>query len=278
MKMKSRGNIIAKIFTYLALILLLIVTLVPFTWLVSCSFKPNKEIFEFPIHWISKTFSWKNYTKVWTEIPFFTYLFNTVKLTVIITLIQLFTCSFAAYGFAKCKFPGRDKLFAIYLATMAIPWQSYMLAQYVLFSKMGLLDSHLVIILMQAFSVFGVFLMRQFYLSIPDELLEAARIDGLSEVGIYARIMLPLTKPALASLTIFTAVKVWNDFMGPFLYLTSDKLKTLQIGISAFSTAHETDYGSILAATLLSMIPITILYIAFQKYFIEGIAATGVKG
>ena len=274
-KKKSIGG---KALTYLALILLALVTLIPLAWLVSCSVKPNSEIYEFPIPWIPRRFSWKNSTKVWTDLPLGTYLINTVKLTVIITLIQLFTCSFAAYGFAKCKFPGRDKLFALYLATMAIPWQSYMLAQYIEMSNLGLINTHLSIILMQAFSVFGVFLMRQFYLSIPDELLEAARIDGLSEFGIYVRIMLPLSKPALATLTIFTAVKTWNDYMGPYIYLTDEKLKTLQVGIKSFVGQYTTNYGSILAATLLSMIPMLVIYVAFQRFFVEGIASTGVKG
>lgn len=274
-KKKRTGG---KLLTYLALILLALVTLIPLAWLISCSFKPNSEIYEFPIHWIPRRISWKNYTKVWTDLPLGTYLLNTVKLTVIITMIQLFTCSFAAYGFAKCKFPGRDKLFTVYLATMAIPWQSYMLAQYIEMSKFGLINTHLSIILMQAFSVFGVFLMRQFYMSIPDELLEAARIDGLSEFGIYTRIMLPLSKPALATLTIFTAVKTWNDYMGPYIYLTDEKLKTLQVGIKSFVGQYTTNYGSILAATLLSMIPMMIIYIAFQRFFVEGIASTGVKG
>ena len=158
---------------------------------------------------------------------------------------------------------------------MAIPWQSYMVAQYVMMSKLHLVNSHLSYILLKCFSPFGVFLMRQFYKDIPDELLEAARIDGLSEFGIYRRIMLPLSKPALATLTIFTVVNTWNDYMGPYIYLTSNELKT---GIKSFVGQYSTEYGYIMAATLLSLIPITVVCIAFQRFFIEGIATSGIKG
>ena len=203
---------------------------------------------------------------------------NRMKLFFIITLIQLFTCSFAAYGFSKCNFKARNTLFLAYVITIAIPWQVYMLPQYILMQKMHLVDTHLSIILLQSFSAFGVFLLRQFYMSIPDDLLEAARIDGLSEYSIYARIVLPLSKSALATLTIFTFVAVWNDFMGPMIYFNSTRVKTIQLGIRMFISQYSAEYNLIMAASIISLIPIFILYVSFQRFFIEGIATSGLKG
>lgn len=213
--MVKHESILQKLLIYLCLLLVLVVTMVPLVWIISASLKSNNQIFVYPIEWIPRHPKWSNYSTVWQKLPLLTYVRNSAKLTVFVTLIQLFTCSFAAYGFAKCRFQGRDRLFILYIATMAIPWQSYMVAQYVMMSKLHLVNSHLSYILLKCFSPFGVFLMRQFYKDIPDELLEAARIDGLTEFGIYRRIMLPLSKPALATLTIFTVVNTWNDYMGP---------------------------------------------------------------
>jgi multiple sugar transport system permease protein len=193
-------------------------------------------------------------------------------------LLQLFTSSFAAYGFAKMKFPGRNILFLAYIATIAVPWQVYMVPQFIMMKKIGLADTHMAIILLQAFTAFGVFLLRQFYVSIPEELSEAARIDGLSEYGIYFKIMLPLSKPALATLTIFTFVNTWNDFMGPMLYLNSTKLKTIQLGLRMFISQYDAEYSLIMAASVASVIPIIAVFLFTQKFFIEGIATSGLKG
>src|SRR5690606_13120042 len=160
----------------------------------------------------------------------------------------------------------------------AIPWQAYMVPQFIMMRRMDLVDTHMSLILLQAFSAFGVFLLRQFFISIPDEILDAARIDGMSEYVIFFRIMLPLSKPALATLTIFTSVAVWNDFMGPLIYLNSQSLKTIQLGLRMFIQQYGADYALIMAAALVSLIPVVLLFIALQRFFIEGIASTGVKG
>jgi multiple sugar transport system permease protein len=207
-----------------------------------------------------------------------TFFANTAKLTVIITFLQLLTSSLAGYAFAKLQFKGRDFVFLAYIASIAIPWQAYMVPQFIMMRKLDLFDTHLALILLQAFSAFGVFLMRQFFISIPNDLIEAARIDGLSEYGIYARIMLPLSKPALATLTIFTSVFVWNDFMGPLIYLNTQSLKTIQLGLRLFIQQYSADYALIMAASLVSLIPVVVLFLAFQRFFVEGIASTGVKG
>ena len=217
----ERLSTTTKVLLYIAFGIITILTLLPFLWMLSASLKPEIDVFSVPIKWIPETFQFENYLKIWTKIPLGLFTFNSAKLTVIITLIQLLTSSFAAYGFSKCRFKGRDLLFVCYIITIAIPWQVYMLPQYIMMQKIGLIDTHLAIILLQSFTAFGVFLLRQFYQSIPDELLEAARIDGLTEYGIYGRIVLPLSKPAMATLTIFSFVTVWNDFMGPMIYFNS---------------------------------------------------------
>lgn len=153
-----------------------------------------------------------------------------------------------------------------------------MLPQYIMMQKMNLVNTHLSIILLQSFTAFGVFLLRQFYLSIPDELLEAARIDGLSEYGIYARIVLPLSKPSMATLTIFSFVTVWNDFMGPMIYFDSTKLKTIQLGIRLFVGQYSAHYEYIMAASVIALVPVFVLYLAFQRFFVQGIATSGLKG
>lgn len=252
--------------------------LLPFAWMLSASLKTNVQVFQFPIQWIPKQAQWQNYLTIWSKIDFARYYFNTIKLTVVITALQLFTCSLAAYAFAKIEFPERNGLFVAYIATMIVPFQVIMIPQFILMRNLGLVNNHLALILLQAFSPFGVFLMRQFYLSIPNELVEAARIDGLSEFGIYVKIMLPLSKPAMASLTIFTFVFVWNDFLGPLIYLHSGKLRTIQLGIRMFISQYSAEYALIMAASVCSLIPVIIVFLACQKYFVEGISLTGLKG
>ncbi|MBN2053321.1 carbohydrate ABC transporter permease [bacterium] len=270
--------VMGKILSYIVLIALAAVMLLPFFWMLSSSLKLDKDVFRFPIEWIPADPQWSNYVTIWTRIPFLTFFANTTKLTVIITFLQVATSSFAAYAFAKLKFKGRDILFLAYVASIAIPWQVYMVPQFIMMRRMDLVDKHLSLIVLQAFTAFGVFLLRQFFVSIPDELLDAARIDGLSEYGIYFRIMLPLSKPALATLTIFTAVFVWNDFMGPLIYLNSESVKTIQLGLRMFIQQYSANYALIMAASLVSLIPVIVLFLTFQRFFIEGIASTGIRG
>lgn len=267
-----------RVLLYAALILGAVIMLLPFMWMLSASFKLQKDVFNFPIEWIPKEFHFENYSTIWTQIPLLRYFFNTSKLTVIATVIQLITSSFAAYAFAKLRFKGRDTIFLMYVMTIAIPWQVYMVPQYIMMGKLGLTNSHLGLILMHSFTAFGVFMMRQFYIGIPNELIEAARIDGLSEYGIWARVMLPLSKPAIATLCITSFVAEWNDFMGPLIYLSDNNLKTLQLGLRLFIGQFSADYQLIMAASIVSLIPVFIVFIFCQKYFVEGIATSGLKG
>lgn len=270
--------IIKKSILYILLIILSIVMLIPFYWMIISSVKLNKDVFTIPMEWIPSEFHWENFKIIWKKIPLLTFFLNTSKLTLITTVIQLATSCFAAYGFAKMDFKGRDLLFLIYVTTIAVPWQVYMVPQFTIMSKLQLTNTHAGLIMLQAFSAFGVFLMRQFYITIPKELSEAARIDGLNEYGIFARIILPLAKPGIATLTIFTFCNVWNDFMGPLIYLDSTELKTIQLGIRMFISQYGADYAWIMAASVCSLIPVVIIFAFCQRFFVEGVAASGVKG
>ncbi|KAF1292631.1 sugar ABC transporter ATP-binding protein [Enterococcus sp. CU9D] len=277
-KPKSQSGFkVGKAITFILLTLLALFTLIPFFWMISSSFKTNNEVFSVPIQWIPKTWHPENYSAIWDRIPLMTFFKNTAILSVAITLIQLFTSSFAAYGFSKMQFKGRDVLFLAYIGTIAVPWQSYMIPQFIMMRHLHLTDKLLSLVLLQAFSAFGVFLMKQYYSSIPDSLCESARIDGLSEWGIYRRIMLPLTKPAIASLTIITFVNTWNDYMGPFIYLSSTENKTIQLGLKMFVGLYDAEYALIMAASVVSILPVALLFLSMQKYFVEGIATSGMK-
>ena len=269
---------ITKTILYILLICLALFMLVPFYWMVISSLKLNKDVFSIPMRWWPETMHPENYSTIWKKLPLLTFFKNTAKLTLCTTTIQLCTSCFAAYGFTKCHFKGRDTLFLMYVTTIAVPWQVYMVPQFILVSKMGLNDTHIGLMLMQAFSAFGVFLMRQFYISIPDELCEAARIDGLNEFGIFSKIIFPLGKPGMATLTIFTFTNVWNDFMGPLIYLKTQELKTVQLGIRMFISQYGADYAWIMAASVCSLIPVVIVFLSCQRFFVEGVAASGIKG
>ncbi len=263
---------------YVLITVIALGVLVPFVWMVSSSLKNNNEVFTVPTQWIPRDFQWHNYVDIWSRIPMTTYLRNSLFLSLVITFLQVLTGSFAAYGFSKVRWRGRDALFVAYIATIAVPWQAYMVPQYVMLQKAGLVNTFWSLILMQAFGAFGVFLLRQYYLTIPDELCEAARIDGLSEYGIYRRIILPLSKPALASLALLTFVATWNDYMGPFIYLTSNELWTVQLGLKSFVGLFDGDYAMIMTGSVISVVPILVIFLLGQKYFIQGIATSGLKG
>ena len=267
-----------KVLLYVALIALALVTLIPFVWMLSASLKLDREVFSYPIRWVPEVFHWENYSLIWSKVPLLTYFKNTAFIAIVVTFIQTLTSSFAAYAFAKLQFRGRNTLFICYVATIAVPWQTYMLPQFILMRSLGLYDTLWAIVVLQSFSAFGVFLMRQFYQGIPTELCEAARIDGLSEYGIWAQIMLPLSKAAIATLVIFTFVGTWNDYMGPMIYLTRDVNKTVQVGLRRFIQENSSDYHLIMAVSVCSLLPVSVVFLALQKYFIQGIATTGLKG
>lgn len=278
-KSKRRNAIAAKIGIYAILLVITACMVVPFLWMLSASIKSNREVFLMdPFEWIPKEPKWDNYIKIWTKIPLLKFVGNTVILTIVVTLLQLLTSSFAAYSFAKLEFKHKNGMFLAYIATIAMPWQVYMVPQFIMMRSMGLNDKLLAMICLQAFSAFGVFLMKQFYEGIPDDLCEAARIDGMSEYRIYAKIMLPLSKPALSTLTIFTFVNTWNDYLGPLIYLKTEAKKTIQLGLKMFIGQYSSEYGLIMAGSVVSLVPVIIVFLCLQKYFVEGVASTGLKG
>jgi len=272
------GKAVGKAVLVLFLILFAFMALIPFAWMISSSLKLDKDVFRYPMEWIPAEPHWENYVEIWQKVPLHIYFKNTALVSLAVTFMQILTSTFAAYAFAKMRFRGRDALFLAYIATIAVPWQVYMLPQFIMMRTAGLYDTLWSLIVLQSFSAFGVFLMRQFYLGIPNELSEAARIDGLSEYGIWRRIILPLSKPAIATLLIFTFVNTWNDYMGPLIYLTTDSVKTVQIGLKRFIQQYSSDYHLIMAASLCSIVPVTIVFLLLQRYFIQGIATTGLKG
>ncbi len=271
----SRARVVVQTALLAGLSLLL---LVPFVWMISSSLKHDNQVFTVPTQWIPREFVWSNYADIWTQIPMLAYLRNSAFLAITISFLQVLTGSFAAYGFSKLRFPGRDWLFLAYLATIAVPWQAYMIPQYLIMENLGLVNTHLSIILLQAFGAFGVFLMRQYYQSIPDELIEAARIDGLSEYRIWWRIMLPLSRPAIASLGLLTFVSTWNDYMGPFIYFTSNELWTVQLGLRSFVGQYDAAYAMIMTGSVISVLPVVLVFLLGQRQFIQGIATSGLKG
>lgn len=275
----KRNRMIGKVFLYLLLFLITAVMVIPFLWMISASIKTNTEVFKItPFQFIPDVPRWDNYVRIWTKIPLLHFIGNTVFLTIVVTLLQLLTSSFAAYAFAKLEFKHKNKLFLAYIATIAMPWQVYMVPQFIMMRGMGLNDKLLAMICLQAFSAFGVFMMKQFYEDIPDSLCEAARIDGMSEYRIYSSIMLPLSKPALSTLTIFTFVNTWNDYLGPLIYLKTETKKTIQLGLKMFIGQFAAEYGLIMAGSIITLIPVLIVFLSLQKYFVEGVAATGLKG
>lgn len=278
-KSKRRNAIIGKIAVYAILLIITAVMIIPFLWMLSASIKSDREVFLMdPFVWIPEVPKWDNYIKIWTKIPLLKFVENTGILTIVVTCLQLLTSSFAAYSFAKLEFKHKNALFLAYIATIAMPWQVYMVPQFIMMRRMGLNDKLLAMICLQAFSAFGVFLMKQFYEGIPSELCEAARIDGMSEYKIYAKIMLPLSKPALSTLTIFTFVNTWNDYLGPLIYLKTESKKTIQLGLKMFIGQYSSEYGLIMAGSVVSLIPVIIVFLCLQKYFVEGVASTGLKG
>ena len=275
----KRNRVIGKVFLYLVLIMITALMIIPFLWMLSASIKSNTEVFKItPFQFIPDVPRWDNYKEIWTKIPLMNFIGNTVFLTIVVTFLQLLTSSFAAYAFAKLEFKHKNALFLAYIATIAMPWQVYMVPQFIMTRGMGLNDKLLAMICLQAFSAFGVFMMKQFYEGIPDSLCEAARIDGMSEYRIYASIMLPLSKPALSTLTIFTFVNTWNDYLGPLIYLKTETKKTIQLGLKMFIGQFSAEYGLIMAGSIITLIPVLIIFLCLQKYFVEGVASTGLKG
>ena len=252
---------------------------IPFLWMVSTSLKTTAQSMAFPPEWWPAPFVWGNYARIWDFMPFFTFLLNSVKIAFFVVCGQLLTCSLAGYAFATLRFPGRRALFLVLLSTMMIPSEVTLIPVFVIMKSLGWLNTHYSLIVPAFFgSVFGTFLLRQFFLTLPNDLEDAARIDGCSPFGIYWRIMLPLAKPSLATLAIFTFMGTWNDFMRPLIYLSDMDKMTLPVGLALISNHQDIRIPLIMAGAMLSLLPILVFYVCGQKYFVRGIALTGMKG
>ena len=254
------------------------VMLVPFLWMISTSLKEISEIFVYPPVWIPSEPLWSNYTYVLELLPFGRYLANTVFVATTVTILEVVTSSLAAYAFARIDFPGRERVFLIYLATLMVPGQVTIIPNFLLISWLGWNNTYLALIIPAAFSAFGTFLLRQFFLSIPAELEQAARIDGCGYVGIYRHIILPLSGPAVATLTIFVFMAQWNSFLWPLIVTNSEYMRTLTVGLSYFRDEQASQFNYLMAGTVMNVIPILIVYIVLQRYFVRGIALTGLTG
>lgn len=268
---------IGLILAYLLLIVGALTMIIPFLWMISTSFKTLEQVYIFPPKWIPQPFIGENYIEVLRRTPFLRYFYNTLVVTIFVIIGRIITCSMGAYAFARLKFPGRDILFMIYISTMMIPMQITLIPTFILMRYVRLIDTLYSLILPGMFSAFGTFLLRQFFLTIPVELEEAAIIDGANKWTIFTRIILPLTKPALTTLVIFTTLGTWNEFMQPLIFLQSQEHYTLSLGLSFFKGMYGTEWPQLMAATLLSILPLILIFIIGQRYFIEGIALSGLK-
>ena len=277
---KSNQKFIGDSITYGILIIGSVIMAMPFLWMVASSFKSIGEIWSFPPVLIPKKIIWSNYLDAWNALPFNRFFLNTVFVTIMVTVGQLFTCSLGGFAFARLQFPGRNKLFIGYLATLMIPFPVIMIPLFITMRYIGWVDSLKALIVPGLFSAWGTFLMRQFMLGIPKDLEDAAKIEGCSFWGLYWRIILPLCKPVLATLGIFTFMGTWNEFLWPLIMINSIPKKTLPLGLVMFQTrlAAETPWHLIMAAACFTVLPILVLFIIGQKYYVRGIVTTGMKG
>jgi multiple sugar transport system permease protein len=279
-------------FLHIALAIGAVSMILPFLWMLSTSLKPESEIFTFPPAWLPHVWKWGNYSGAMEAAPFGRYFLNTVIYAGLVTFSNLLLCSLAAYAFARLEFRGKGPLFVLVLGTMMVPGQVTMVPVFVMLKHWpllggndllgagghGLLNSYTGLILPAAVGAFGIFLLRQFFMTLPKELEDAARIDGCSEFGIYWRIILPLSTPALATLGIFTFTAAWNEFLWPLLITSKDSMKTLQVGLQVFQTQYTTRWDLLMAGTVIVTIPVLIIFLAGQRYFTRGIAMSGMKG
>jgi len=254
--------------------------LIPFLWILSTSLKGNEQIFTIPPQWIPSRLRWENYAEVFRRMPVLLYLKNSVIITALQMIGIVVSSSLVAYAFAILRWPGRNIMFGILLATMMLPMQVTMIPVFVLFKQFGWLDTFkpLVVPAFLGGGAFNIFLLRQFFLGIPQDIADAARIDGCSEFRIYWNIMLPLASPALATVAIMTFMFSWNDFLGPLIYLSEKDKSTLALGLSMFAGQQTNEWALLMASSVLMLIPMIAVFFFFQKYIIQGFTMSGLKG
>ncbi len=274
------GRTVHTVAVYLACTLVALVFVAPFVWMVLSSLKSTGEIYQFPPSFLPVEWRWSNYVEAWNALPFDRFFLNSLIVSVLSTLGAVLTSSMAGYAFARLRFPGRDKIFLGYLATMMIPFPVLMVPLYMIMRSLSLVDTLASLILPAMFTAWGTFLMRQFIMGLPTELEEAARVDGAGFGRIYWQIVLPLITPVIATLGIFTFLWTWNEFLWPLIMINTMDTKTLPVGLLAFQTLNpgRTPWHLIMAASTLSVLPLLLMFVIGQRYYVRGIAMTGVKG
>ncbi len=273
--MKKRR--LSSVISTLVLGILAITMLIPFLWMVSTSLMSEVEVYQFPPRLFPKELKWSNYSGALTMLPFGRFFLNTILVTSVGVLGQLITCSMAAYAFARLRFKGRDGLFAVFMSTMMVPSIVTLIPAYLIVATFGWMNTYWALFTPILTSVWGIFLLRQFFQTIPTSYEEAARLEGASEWTIYWRVILPLSKPALATLAVFAFMNTWKDFLWPLLVTSRNDMRTLEVGIAMFSSLQGTNWPFQMAAAVVVLLPILVLFMATQRYFIEGISLSGLK-
>lgn len=276
---RARNRRLSHLAAYVALIIMSLVFAMPFVWLVSTSLKSAGQVFKLPPEWIPRPFTWDNYVKAITTIPFFTYLRNTLYITSFNVIATLISCSLTAYGFARIRWPGRNLLFMVLVSTLMIPYSVTLIPTFLVFKSLGWIGTFNPLTWPNLTgNAFYIFLLRQFYMTIPQELSSAAKIDGANEFQIYRYVILPLSRPALAAVALFAFMANWNDFLGPLVYLSDKNMQTLALGLYGFLSRSGTAWGPLMAAATIMVSPIIVLFFLTQRTFIQGITLTGLKG
>ncbi|MDP2912654.1 MAG: carbohydrate ABC transporter permease [Candidatus Omnitrophota bacterium] len=275
---KKTQDLIVKTAIYVFLFAGAISMAIPYLWMFVTSIKPIEEIQSYPPSFIVKNPTALPYQDLFRLIPMWRYIWNSVYVAGAVTLANIFFCSLAGYAFAKHKFWGRDKIFFVLLGSLMIPWQVNLISGFVLMRKLGWLNSYNALVIPVMAGVFGLFLCRQFIMSIPDDLIDAARIDGCGEFTIYRLVILPLIKPVLATLAIFTFLQQWNNFIWPLVVINSSSMRTLPLALSVLNGQFGTNFAMVMAGAVVATTPMLIVFLSFQKYFMKGIAMTGLKG
>jgi multiple sugar transport system permease protein len=278
-KMKMRKDRLFTTVTFSFLLVGAVFFLFPFFWMISTSLRTGDEVFLYPPSLIPKKFIFQNYMDIWSKAPFGTYFFNSMLVTSSITLGELSTSALAAYAFSKIEFPGREKLFLAFLGTLIIPNIVTLVPVFVLVRKLNWIDTYMGLIIPELANVYGIFLLRQFFMTIPKELDDAAQIDGFSRFGIFLRIYLPLSAPALMALAIISFINNWNNFFWPLVVTNSDSMRTLPIGLRFFIEGEGSgEWQYLMVAATLIVIPPLLVFLTLQRYFVRGITMTGIKG
>ncbi len=278
MASRRTSKVVLYTLAYALLIIFAFIMLMPFVWMLLSTFKDQRELFEFPPKFLPKKLTLNNYIEVFKTVPFVRYYLNSLLVTFSSVVLNLFSSSLAGYAFAKYRFKGREIIFKVILGAMMIPFPVTIIPLYIMVYDLGLVDSYFALIITGSVSIFGTFLMRQFIVNIPDDLLDAARIDGSSEFGTYVRIILPNLKAPLSALAVFSFMSTWNAFLWPLLVVNDDSHRTVQLGVQFFTQRYGDLIHLQITAAAMAIIPIIVLYLFLQRQFIQGITMTGLKG